>query len=457
MTTLSVKDLLPEDGTKGTLVGRVWLPQANGPAVVAVRGDGVFDVTAKFPTVSALCEEDNPAKALAAVKGERIGDLEAIVANTAPDGRDSKKPWLLAPLDLQTLKAAGVTFAISMLERVIEERAKGNPASAEAIRKEVTRLIGDDLSKLKPGSDQAMHLKQVLIDQNAWSQYLEVGIGPDAEVFTKAPTLSSVGTGMDAGLHPKSTWNNPEPELVLFVSSRGKIVGGALGNDVNLRDFEGRSALLLSKAKDNNASCAIGPLLRLCRRHLHTRRRPQARHQPEREGRGRFRSRRPFLDQHDQSRSHGPRRADDRQGASISRWLRAVPRHDVRTRQGSRCAGAGVHPQARRHRHDRSTPARQAHQPHAHQRRVRALDVWNRRADEEPRATEADLAPLPFASPRTRGEPDCIEDAIRVTRTLRESIWSTYAELYPHRHCERSEAIQSPCVDSFWIASLRSQ
>ncbi|RTM06266.1 MAG: fumarylacetoacetate hydrolase, partial [Bradyrhizobiaceae bacterium] len=198
MTTLTVKDLLPEDGTKGTLVGRVWLPQVNGPAVVAVRGDGVFDVTARFPTVSALCEEDNPAKALAATRGERIGDLEAIVANTAPDTRDPKKPWLLAPVDLQTLKAAGVTFAISMLERVIEERAKGNPASAEAIRKEVTRLIGDDLSKLKPGSDQAMHLKQVLIDQNAWSQYLEVGIGPDAEVFTKAPTMSSVGTGMDA-------------------------------------------------------------------------------------------------------------------------------------------------------------------------------------------------------------------------------------------------------------------
>lgn len=263
MTTLTVKDLLPEDGTKGTLAGRVWLPQVNGPAVVAVRGDGIFDVTTRFPTVSALCEEDDPAKALAATRGERIGDLEAIVVNTPPDRRDPRKPWLLAPVDLQTLKAAGVTFAISMLERVIEERAKGNPSSAEAIRKEVTRLIGDDLSKLVPGSDQAMHLKQVLIEQNAWSQYLEVGIGPDAEVFTKAPTLSSVGTGMDAGLHPKSTWNNPEPELVLFVSSRGKIVGGSLGNDVNLRDFEGRSALLLSKAKDNNASCSIGPLLRL--------------------------------------------------------------------------------------------------------------------------------------------------------------------------------------------------
>jgi fumarylacetoacetate (FAA) hydrolase family protein len=263
MITLTAQELLPQDGTKGTLVGRVWLPQAGGPAVVAISDDGVFDVTARFPTVSALCEEDDPAAALRSVKGERIGDIEGILTNTPPDRRDRQKPWLLAPLDLQVLKAAGVTFAISMLERVIEERARGNPASAEAIRKEVVRLVGDDLSRLKPGSAEAMKLKQVLIEQNAWSQYLEVGIGPDAEVFTKAPVLSSVGTGMDAGLHPKSTWNNPEPEVVLVVSSGGRIVGATLGNDVNLRDFEGRSALLLSKAKDNNASCAIGPLLRL--------------------------------------------------------------------------------------------------------------------------------------------------------------------------------------------------
>ncbi|VIO79785.1 hypothetical protein CI1B_81190 [Bradyrhizobium ivorense] len=263
MISLTPQDVLPEDRTSGTLVGRVWLPEARGPAVVAVRADGVFDVTARFPTVSALCEEADPAAALRATKGERIGDLAAILANTPPDHRDPAKPHLLAPVDLQVLKAAGVTFAISMLERVIEERARGNPSSAEAIRAEVVRLVGDDLSKLKPGSEQAARLKQVLIDQNAWSQYLEVGIGPDAEVFTKAPTLSSVGTGMDAGLHPKSTWNNPEPEVVLIVSASGKIVGAALGNDVNLRDFEGRSALLLSKAKDNNASCAIGPLLRL--------------------------------------------------------------------------------------------------------------------------------------------------------------------------------------------------
>jgi fumarylacetoacetate (FAA) hydrolase family protein len=262
MITLTANDVLPDDGTAGTLTGRVWRPDVAGPAVVAVRADGVFDVTSAFSTISALCEQDDPARALRAAKGERIGDLETILANTPPDNRDSTKPWLLAPVDLQVLKAAGVTFAISMLERVIEERARGNPASADAIRTEVVRLVGDDFSKLKPGSDEAVRLKQVLIEQNAWSQYLEVGIGPDAEVFTKAPVLSAVGTCVDAGLHPKSTWNNPEPEVVLVVTSEGRIVGATLGNDVNLRDFEGRSALLLSKAKDNNASCAIGPFVR---------------------------------------------------------------------------------------------------------------------------------------------------------------------------------------------------
>jgi fumarylacetoacetate (FAA) hydrolase family protein len=169
---------------------------------------------------------------------------------------------LLAPVDLQVIKAAGVTFAVSMLERVIEEKARGNPAAAGAIRAEIVVLVGNDLSKLKPGSAQAMALKNVLIAQGVWSQYLEVGIGPDAEIFTKAPPMAAVGSGADAGLHPISVWNNPEPEMVLAINSRGQVVGATLGNDVNLRDVEGRSALLLGKAKDNNASAAIGPFLR---------------------------------------------------------------------------------------------------------------------------------------------------------------------------------------------------
>src|SRR5581483_3939792 len=182
MITLTARDMLPEDGTRGALAGRIWLPQAQGPAVAAVRGDGVFDVSANFPTISALCEEHDPAGALQAARGARIGDLDAILANTPPDRRDHAKPWLLAPVDLQVLKAAGVTFAISMLERVIEERARGNPASADSIRKEVVRLVGDDFDELNPGSAHAMNLKQVQNEQRAWSRYLQVAIGPDAEV-----------------------------------------------------------------------------------------------------------------------------------------------------------------------------------------------------------------------------------------------------------------------------------
>jgi fumarylacetoacetate (FAA) hydrolase family protein len=262
MLSLNAAALLPEDGAAGALAGRVWLPAASGPSVVAIRGDGVFDITAQYPTMSALAAQADPAAAMRGAKGVPIGSLDAIAGNTPPDRRDRDQPWLLAPVDLAVIKAAGVTFAVSMLERVIEERARGNPAAAAAIRAEITHLVGDDLSKLKPGSPEAMRLKEVLIAQGAWSQYLEVGIGVDAEIFTKAPVLSSVGAGMDAGLHPYSSWNNPEPEVVLVVSGAGRIVGAALGNDVNLRDFEGRSALLLSKAKDNNASCSIGPFVR---------------------------------------------------------------------------------------------------------------------------------------------------------------------------------------------------
>src|SRR4030081_2972231 len=254
--------ILPDDFADAALMGRIWRPDLASPSVVAIRQDGVFDITGNFPTASQLAEVADPAAALRAARGERVGVLQELLTNTPPDNRDPTKPWLLAPIDLQVIKAAGVTFAVSMLERVIEERARGNPSAAATIRAEITRLVGDDLSKLKPGSPEAMRLKEVLIAQAAWSQYLEVGIGVDAEIFTKAPVLSSVGAGMDAGLHPGSNWNNPEPEVVLVVSGAGRIVGATLGNDVNLRDFEGRSALLLSKAKDNNASCSIGPFVR---------------------------------------------------------------------------------------------------------------------------------------------------------------------------------------------------
>ncbi len=253
---------LPSDGNVAALAGRVWRPDVAGPSVVAIRDDGVYDISRIAPTMRDLCEAEDPAGIVRSGDGERIGALADILANTPHEGRDVTKPWLLAPIDLQAIKAAGVTFVRSLLERVIEEQAKGAPEKAEAIRAQVEKELGGDLRRLKPGSREALALKEVLIAQGAWSQYLEVGIGEDAEIFTKAQPMSAVGHGMDAGLHPRSTWNNPEPEVVLVVSSKGRIVGATLGNDVNLRDFEGRSALLLSKAKDNNASTAIGPFIR---------------------------------------------------------------------------------------------------------------------------------------------------------------------------------------------------
>ncbi|WP_309682659.1 fumarylacetoacetate hydrolase family protein [Polaromonas sp.] len=266
---LNLSSALPVDAPDALLIGRVWV-EGSGPALVLVTASDVFDLSSVAATASQLLELSGVAQVVRAAVPTlpRLADTAAVLANSAADARRPSLPWLLAPCDLQAIKAAGVTFVASMLERVIEEQARGDASKAEAVRHAVVSVIGDNLGSIKPGSPEAARLKEVLIAQGVWSQYLEVGIGPDAEIFTKSQPLSAVGTGAEVGIHPHSHWNNPEPEIVLAVNSRGEVQGAALGNDVNLRDFEGRSALLLGKAKDNNASCAIGPFIRLFDEHF---------------------------------------------------------------------------------------------------------------------------------------------------------------------------------------------
>ncbi|MET8231130.1 fumarylacetoacetate hydrolase family protein [Micromonospora sp. NPDC005298] len=256
-------EALPDDAAQSVLVGRIWDPSVDGPSAVTVRDGQVVDISHRFPTVRDICELPDPAATVAGLDGPLVGSFAAVLANTGAATRDRTRPWLLAPVDLQALKAAGVTFPVSMIERVIEERARGDLALAADLRGRMVADIGADLHTLAPGSARAQRLKDLLVAEGMWSQYLEVGIGPDAEIFTKGQILSAVGTAVPVGVLPTSTWNNPEPEVVLVIQSSGRIVGATLGNDVNLRDVEGRSALLLPLAKDNNASCALGPLIRL--------------------------------------------------------------------------------------------------------------------------------------------------------------------------------------------------
>ena len=264
MSATSPSSFLPDDLNDALLVGRVWrkTEQHEGPCVVVVRGGEVFDITATVPTTADLFERDDAAQLARSAPGVPLGPVaQLIAANLA--GASAPAVRLLAPCDVQAIKACGVTFAVSLIERVIEEQAGGDPAKAKEVRETIASTIGTDLSKIKPGSEAAMKLKAELERRDAWSQYMEVGIGPDAEVFSKSQPMSAVGFGADVGLLAASVWNNPEPEIVLAVNSRGGIVGATLGNDVNLRDIEGRSALLLGKCKDNNGSCAIGPFVRL--------------------------------------------------------------------------------------------------------------------------------------------------------------------------------------------------
>ena len=265
---LSASTCLPEDHDRAELIGRIWQPDVQGPTLVRVRAGKVHDLSRVAATASQLLNMDDP---VAAIRGAGplpvIASLDEVLAHSLWDARPDA-PRLLAPCDLQAIKASGVTFVASLLERVIEEQARGDAAKAEGLRASIISIIGTNLQHVRPGSDEARRLKDVLIAQGVWSQYLEVGIGPDAEIFSKGQPMSAVGTGAEVGIHPKSEWNNPEPEIVLVVSHTGRVVGATLGNDVNLRDFEGRSALLLGKAKDNNASCAIGPFIRLFDEHF---------------------------------------------------------------------------------------------------------------------------------------------------------------------------------------------
>jgi fumarylacetoacetate (FAA) hydrolase family protein len=251
VTPTPLSQLLPADHTDGLFIGRILPPEGDGPCVVAVRANELADLTTIAPTMADLLERPSPGHV--AERGQSLRSWPI----------DHPGVGLLAPIDLQVIKAAGVTFAVSMIERVIEERAAGDPGKALEIRHRVQVAIGDSIARVEPGSEKAARAKEALQAEGLWSQYLEVGIGPDPEIFTKAPVLSAVGAGARIGVLARSAWNNPEPEVVLVARPDGTAVGATLGNDVNLRDFEGRSALLLGEAKDNNASCAIGPFIRL--------------------------------------------------------------------------------------------------------------------------------------------------------------------------------------------------
>lgn len=262
MTSSEIERFLPQDLERATLVGRIADPEHGGaPCIVVVRDGQVVDITHVASTISGLLEQDNVVEFLGQQAGRREWQLGQVVGNTLAQRNDAVR--FIAPCDLQVIKACGVTFVGSMLERVIEEKASGDPLKADRIRASISDIVGTAIQKVRPGSPEAAKVKEFLQSNDLWSQYLEVGIGPDAEVFTKAPVLSSAGSGEDIGILRKSEWNNPEPELVLAVDSQGRVKGVTLGNDVNLRDIEGRSALLLGKAKDNNGSCAMGPFIRV--------------------------------------------------------------------------------------------------------------------------------------------------------------------------------------------------
>jgi fumarylacetoacetate (FAA) hydrolase family protein len=385
---LTPERALPDDRRRATLIGRAWLPDIAGPVVILVDGDDVVDVSGVASTSAELLNLPDPVAAIRASGPlPRLASLADVLRHSAPDGRAADVPWLLAPCDLQAVKASGVTFVASLLERVIEEQARGDAAKAEGLRRSILSVIGESLHDVRPGSPEAMRLKEVLIGQGIWSQYLEVGIGPDAEIFTKSQPMSSVGTGAEIGIHPKSEWNNPEPEIVLAVAAGGRAVGATLGNDVNLRDVEGRSALLLGKAKDNNASCAIGPFIRLFDEHFtmdDVRRADLALHIAGTDGFA-FTGRSSMAEISRDPRTWSRRRSA-RTISTPTAWCCSSARCSRRCRRSVR-ARQGLHPCGRRRRHGRHADTRRARQSREPHRPDRAVDVRHAGADEAPRHT----------------------------------------------------------------------
>jgi len=270
----NMRECLPDECREGTWLGRAWLPASfapsniAGPHVITVRDGQVIELSDCFDSIADITRHPTPTAAVQNATGVSICSLNTLLENSLfyklpADIRKSQQPSLLAPNDIQAIKACGVTFVASLIERVIEEKALGNPSKAEEIRAVVHAAIGDNLKDIEPGSPQTEILKAKLIAQGIWSAYLEVGIGPDVEVFTKSQPMSAIPCGSQLGVLETSQWNNPEPEVAFLVSPQGSFLGAALANDVNLRDYEGRSSLLLGKAKDQNGSCPIGPMFRL--------------------------------------------------------------------------------------------------------------------------------------------------------------------------------------------------